>query len=147
MLNERDSTSAGNAEWANKVPELKMVEGKNTGIVKYIYETFNNAACSKEYNFSIRVIFKVNCRGEIYDVRFKTDTDKPLKAKYCLDEFYKFTNAVYESMKKVNKISMTPPYYKDKRYQGKLNYSDFVVVYTSSIERGLIIGCKEKNQH
>ena len=50
-------------------------------------------------------------------------------------------------MKKVNKISMTPPYYKDKRYQGKLNYSDFVVVYTSSIERGLIIGCKEKNQH
>jgi len=150
ILNEKDSTCAGNTDWADKIPQLNLVEGKHFEIVKYIYQTFNKTACSKDYNFKIDVIFKVNCRGEIYDVRFINHTDFLTDAKYCLDEFYKFSNAVFESMKKVNNVGMTPPLYfakgkTDMRYQG-MNYTDFQITYSNSKETGgLFVICKEKN--
>lgn len=150
ILNERDSTCAGNTDWADKTPKLNMVDGQQLEIVKYIYQTFNKTACSKDYNFKIVVIFKVNCRGEIYDVKFINNTDFLTEAQYCLDEFYKFSNGVFESMQKIDKVGMTPPQYFDRgkidtHFQG-MSYTDFQITYSNNKETGsLFVNCKEKN--
>lgn len=145
VINVKDSTCSGVAEWADKVPTLKSIDEKKIGLVKFIENNFNKSACSKDYDFSIDVIFNVNCRGEIYDIKFMNKTDYLTDSQYYIDEFYKFTNAVYESMKMVEKINMTPPYYDDLEYNGKLNYKDFLIHFSTNKVRGLFVGCSEKS--
>lgn len=146
VLNEKDSTCTGRADWANKVPELRNSVGKKNGLVNYVNSSFNKSACSKDYDFLIEVLFDVNCRGEIYNVKFLNESKQLTNAQYCIDEFNKFANAVFEMMKRIDEIKMTPPFYKDKIYQQNYNYSDFSIYFYSNKINGLFVTCKEKNQ-
>lgn len=145
VINVKDSTCSGVAEWADKIPTLRSIDEKKTDLVKFIINNFNKSACSKDYDFSIDVIFNVNCRGEIYDINFINQTAILTDSQYWIDEFYNFTNAVYECMKMVDKINMTPPFYDDIEYNGKLNYKNYSIHFSTNKVRGLFVGCSERS--
>ena len=68
---------------------------KRYGLIWKIADLFDTSLCSNDYNFWAEITFRVNCKGQIYDLRI-TRNNEINDSKYNLEEFYKFSYALYK---------------------------------------------------
>lgn len=103
---------------------------KQYGLIWYLLDNFDTSYLSVDYNFSITLKCRINCRGEIYhQVLFNESQNN--NSKYYAEEFSKYAKGVNELVLKLSdEVKLVPPYWKNQ--DKNLNFIDTSITFSSN---------------